>query len=98
MWLRISATVAFLVGAVLLAFWPWILHGQPHPPAPGIVLDPRFAAQFKAVALGYFGMVFFSFVAAAALAMLIVREVRERYRVAVVKNMRDLIDQSPGEG
>jgi hypothetical protein len=91
MWLKVLTSLSMLLGIALLALYPWVVHRQPHAPGPGLPIVKRLDFEFHAMMLGYSGMVLFLFVATIALAMLLIRQAREEYRVALTQNVKNLV-------
>lgn len=86
MFLKVSTTLALIIGVVLIALWPWVQHLKP------VGVEGYSRLSFQAMLMGYGGMVLFTFVLTASLAMLMIRNARDTYQVAVEANIKDLVD------
>ncbi len=85
--LKIVTTTLLVLGLALLVAWPWIVGRQPPAEAPRPEL-----ARFAVRLMVYLGATILVFATTAALALLVARQTRIKYREEARRNLKDLIE------
>lgn len=88
MLLRGLTTFFLLFGIILTFGFPWVVKARPH--SGGKVALEHFTVLFGT----YLMTIIFCFVAAAFCAVLMVRQVRENYRVQTRENLEELVESA----
>ena len=92
MWLKVLTSASLLFGFVLLLIAPWVYGQRPglhthHAPL-------RELQEFQVMFAGYIGTSIFSFMTAACLSVLLIRQAKEEYSALATENLRGLVEGS----
>jgi hypothetical protein len=92
MWLKLLTTAAFGFGILLLALWPWIYRQRPG--LHSTFVPHRNLEEFQLMFAGYICASAFTFMMAACLSALLIRQTREEFGRESTENLRGLVEGS----